>query len=153
MALYVRKLMAAEEKDLRHWLFGEDPVMKHRAQIILLSVEGYRVPEIGGLIHSHPANLRKWIHRFNEKGCKGLETVRSGGRRQRFTSRQRETIIKLASTRPRDLGLNFSRWTLHKLAEHATTRGIVDQISHECIRQILRDAQCNYRAIGDLKRE
>ncbi len=153
MALYVRRLMAAEENELRQWLSGPDPVMKHRAQIILLSSEGYRVPEIGALIHAHPANLRKWIHRFNEKGCKGLETVRSGGRRQRFSPGQRETIIKLAQTKPRELGLNFSRWTLHKLADHVTNRGIVDQISHECIRQILRDAQCNYRTIGDLKTE
>jgi transposase len=122
--------------------------MRHRAKVVLLSREGYRVPEIGTLVGAHPANLRKWIRRFNERGCDGLKTVRSGGRKRRFSSRQRAQIVELAMKRPRDLGLRFSRWTLHKLAEQASARGLVDRISHECVRQILQDAECDYRGVG-----
>jgi len=153
MALYVRELTEAEERQLQHWLTGSDPAMKHRAQVILLSSQGYRVPEIGPMVKSHPANLRKWIHRFNERGCEGLRTVRSGGRRPRFSSQQRQEIVQLAQMAPRDLGLNFSRWTLHKLAQYAAKRGIVDRISHECVRLILREAHCNYRKIGNAYKE
>jgi transposase len=142
MALYVRTLTEAEKRQLQYWFAGNDPTMKHRAQVILLSSQGYRVPEIGPLVKSHPANLRKWIHRFNERGCEGLRTVHSGGPRLHFSPEQRTSIISLAQSKPRDLGLNFTRWTLHKLAQQAAKRGIVERISHECVRQILREAQC-----------
>ena len=148
MALYVRKLTKAEEKQLQRWLTCNDPAMKHRARVVLLSSQGYRVPEIGSLVKAHPANLRKWIHRFNERGCAGLRTVHSGGPRQRFSPQQREEIVGLAQSKPRDMGLSFTRWTLHKLAQQAAKRGIVDRISHECVRQILKNAQCDYRRSG-----
>ena len=145
MALYARKLTEAEEEQLKRWLAGNDPVLRHRAKVILLSSQGHRVPEIGPLVKSHPANLRKWIHRFNERGCEGLRTVRSGGPRLRFSPQQRQEIVRLAQTKPRELGLNFSRWTLHKLAQQAVKHGIVDRISHECVRQILKEAHCQYK--------
>jgi transposase len=140
MALYVRKLTEAEESQLKLWSSGDDPTMKHRAEIILLSSQGYRIPEIGPLVRSHPANLRKWIHRFNQQSCEGLRPVHAGGSRLRFTTQQRLQIVQLAQARPRELGLNFTRWTLHRLAQQAAHRGIVDRISHECVRQILKEA-------------
>jgi len=145
MALYVRKLSEAEETQLKAWSSGSDPAMKHRAQIILLSAQGYRVPEIGSMVSSHPANLRKWIHRFNEQSCDGLRIVHAAGSRLRFTAQQRLQIVQLAQARPRELGLNFTRWTLHRLAQQAAHRGIVDRISHECVRQILKEADRDYR--------
>jgi transposase len=153
MALYVRELTEAEGKQLQHWLAGNDPAMKHRARVVLLSSQGYRVPEIGPLVKSHPANLRKWIHRFNAQGCEGLRTVHAGGPRLRFSSQQRQEIIRLAQARPRDLGLNFTRWTLHKLAQQAAKRGIVNRISHECVRQILRYGRCNYKGTASASRK
>lgn len=141
MALYVRELSEAEKRQLELWSAGDDATMKHRAEIILLSSQGYRVPEIGSLVGSHPANLRKWIHRFNRQGCEGLRTVRASGSRLRFTVQQRLQIVQLARARPRELGLNFTRWTLHRLAQQAAHRGIVDRISHECVRQILKEGE------------
>ena len=145
MVLYVRKLTEAEERQLRVWSSGNDPTMKHRAEIILLSSRGYRIPEIGSLVRSHPANLRKWIHRFNQQSCDGLRTIHVTGRRLRFSAQQRVQIVQLAQTRPRELGLNFTGWTLHRLAQQAANRGIVQHISHECVRQILKEAGRDYR--------
>ena len=145
MVLYVRELSENERAQLRAWLEGDDPDLKHRAKVVSLSSEGYRVPEIGEITRAHPANLRKWIHRFNERGCSGLVSNRSGGAKPRFSERQKLEIVRLAETRPRDLGLNFSNWTLHRLAEQAQKRRIVDRISHEYIRQILLSARCSYR--------
>jgi len=149
LVLHVRELTGTEERQLHGWLECDNPVLRHRAQVIVLSSQGYRVPEIGPMLSSHPANLRKWIHRFNEGGCEGLRTVHAGGPNRRFSSDQRDLILHLANTRPRDLGLRFTRWTLHKLAEEAGRRGIVDRISHECVRQILRAASCDYKRSGD----
>jgi transposase len=144
MVLYVRELRKEEVRRLRGWVNGPDKTLEHRARVVLLSSEGYRVPEIAHILEAHPANLRKWVHRFNEQGCRGLVTVRSGGAKPRFTQEQKARIVSLARTKPRDLGLNYTSWTLHKLAEQARARAIVDQISHECVRQILKDAQCSY---------
>ena len=78
----------------------------------------------------------------HDEGCQGLITVRSGGAKPRFTEAQKRRIADLAKRPPRELGLNFSNWTLHRLAEQAAKRHIVDQISHEYVRQILKaDAQ------------
>jgi len=145
MVLYVRELTEGEEKQLQSWSRCNDPVMRHRAQVILLSSQGYRVPEMVSLVESHPANLRKWLHRFNERGCEGLRTVHSGGPRRRFSAQQRVEIVRLAEMKPRALGLNYTRWTLHKLAQQAAKRGIVDGISHECVRLILREADCDHK--------
>ncbi len=150
MVLYVRELTRMEKEQLQNWSTCNDPVMRHRAKVVLLSSQGYRVPEMGPLLRSHPANLRKWIHRFNERGCEGLRTIHSGGPKRRFSRAQRAKIVHLAQTKPRDLGLHFTHWTLHRLARHASKQGIVDRISHECVRQILREANCDYKD-GDNK--
>ncbi len=145
MVLYARELSDIEKVLLKNWADGHQPDLKHRARVILLSMEGYRIPEIGEMVGAHPANLRKWIHRFNHKGCRGLVSTRSGGAKPRFTQEQKLRIVALAETRPRDLGLNFTKWTLHRLAEQAEKQRIVDRISHEYVRQILLAAQCTYR--------
>lgn len=145
MALYVRSLKPQEEEQLRSWLDSDDRELKHRAKVILLSSEGYRVPEISPMVEAHPTNLRKWIHRFNQCGTRGLITPRSGGPPPRFTEAQKEEIVALSQKRPRELRLPFSRWTLHRLAEQAVEQGIVSKISHEYVRQILKQADSDYR--------
>ncbi len=145
MVLYARGLSDNEQSMLKTWVEGEQPDLQHRARVILLSSEGYRIPEIGEIVRAHPANLRKWIHRFNHEGCPGLVSTRSGGAKPRFTEEQKRRIVALAQTRPRELGLNFTKWTLHRLAEQAEKQQIVDRISHEYVRQILLSAECSYR--------
>ena len=144
MVLYVREIETQEKRELEQWLTHADDELSHRARVILLSAEGRRVPEIARLVGAHPANLRKWLHRFNQQGCSGLLTVRSGGAKPRFTETQKRRILDLAQRPPRELGLNFTNWTLHKLAEQAAKRHIVDQISHEYVRQILKANSCAY---------
>lgn len=145
MPLYVREPTEAEEQQLREWLDSGDSELSHRARVILLSKEGYRIPEIGAMMNAHPTNLRKWIHRFNEQGLEGLVSLRSGGPPPRFSEEQKAQIIQLAQTNPRDLGLATNRWTLHLLAEEAERRDIVESISHEYVRQILLAAGIDLR--------
>ncbi len=145
MVLYAHQTTEAEREQLKQWMEAGDADLKHRARVILLSMDGYRIPEIGEIVRAHPANLRKWIHRFNRDGCNGLVSTRSGGAKPRFTDDQKQRIVSLAQTRPRELGLNFTKWTLHRLAEQAEKQQIVDRISHEYVRQILLSADCSYR--------
>jgi hypothetical protein len=48
--------------------------------------------------------------------------------------------------RPRDLGLPFSAWSLAKLAEYLARMGVVDSISRETVRQILRAGGVSWQA-------
>ena len=145
MVLYVRDLDETEEERLQRWSTTNDKELGRRARIVLLSAKGYRIPEIAQILQAHPANLRKWIHRFNRQSCEGLTSVRSGGAKPRFDEEQKARIVALAQEKPRDLGLNYTSWTLHKLAEQAQKQEIVERISHEYIRQILKAADCSYK--------
>ena len=62
------------------------------------------------------------------------EAPRSGGPR-RFDGPQRAAITALACT-PAPVG--HSRWTLRLLADKAVELALVDTISHEMVRQVLK---------------
>jgi transposase len=50
----------------------DDEESSFRAKIILFKDDGYTFPEIRMTTNHHDANIRKWIHRFNEKGIEGI---------------------------------------------------------------------------------
>jgi transposase len=95
------------------------------------------VQEISMAVGLHPINVRKWVHRFNQKGIDGLYPRRSPGRPRLFDEKQRQEIIRLAQTSPNTLGLTFSSWSLQRLRSQLIQRGIVPEISAEAIRQEL----------------
>jgi transposase len=61
------KILTIDEKNILH-LMLEDKDSGYRAKIILFKDEGYTVPQIRKITNHHDNNIRKWIHRFNEKG-------------------------------------------------------------------------------------
>ena len=65
------RILTIDEKNILH-LMLEDAKSGYRAKIILLKDEGYTVPEIRMATNHHDINIRKWIHRFNEKVLKEL---------------------------------------------------------------------------------
>ena len=62
-----------DERNILYNLIDElDKESGYRAKIILLKDEDYSVPEIRMATNHHDINIRKWIHRFNEKGIEGI---------------------------------------------------------------------------------
>ena len=146
MALYTRKLKLQERKTLEaHLNAPEEDLPIHRLQIIMLSAAGKRVPEISEEVNLHPINVRKWIHRFNEQGLDGLRSGKSPGRPPVFSEEQREQIVQIARTNPRQLGLHYTRWSLQRLRRYLIDHQIVEHISVETIRQIIQGAENNSR--------
>lgn len=70
--IYLREISTGEMNDLHRLLDNDYQESGYRAKMILLRDEGYTVPEIRRITNHHDNNIRKWIHRFNEKGIDGI---------------------------------------------------------------------------------
>jgi transposase len=122
-----------------------------RAQMVLLSVQGMDVAAIAKVAFTSPDRVREVINNFNEDGFDSLYPKYAGGRPPTFTLPQRQAIKKIALSRPADHGLPFSTWSLAKLAEFLVAEGVVDDISHEGLRVLLRKEEVSFQAIKTFK--
>ena len=68
-----------------------------------------------------------------------------------FTEEQREQIKRIAPARPEDHKLPFSTWSLAKLADYLADKGVVEDISHERLRTILREQGVSFQRIKTWK--
>ena len=91
------------------------------------------------------------IHNFNDDGFDSLAPKYAGGRPPTFTFPQRREIKKIALSRPTDHDLPFSTWSLSKLAEFLVAEGVVDDISHEGLRVLLREEGVSFQVIKTFK--
>jgi transposase len=122
-----------------------------RAQMVLLSVQGMDVAGIAKVTFTSSDRVREVINNFNEDGFGSLYPKYAGGRPPTFTLPQRQQIKKIALSRPGDHGLAFSTWSLTKLAEFLVAEGVVDDISHEGLRVLLRQEEVSFQAIKTWK--
>jgi transposase len=122
-----------------------------RAQMVLLSAQHMDVAAIAKVTFTSPDRVRAVINNFNEDGFDSLYPRYAGGRPPTFTLPQRQQIKKMALSRPADHGLPFSTWSLSKLAEFLVAEGVVDDISHEGLRQVLKDEGVSFQAIKTVK--
>jgi len=91
------------------------------------------------------------IHNFNADGFDSLRPKYAGGRPPTFDLRQRAEIKKIALSRPVDHDLPFSTWSLSKLADFLVAEGVVEDISHEGLRVILREQGVSFPGRQDLE--
>lgn len=122
-----------------------------RAQMVLLSAQGMDVAEIAEVAFTSPDRVREVLHNFNDDGFDSLYPRYSGGRPPTFTLPQRRQIKKTALSRPTDHDLPFATWSLSKLAEFLVAEGVVDDISHEGLRVLLREEGVSFQAIKTWK--
>ena len=122
-----------------------------RAQIVLWSAQRMDVPAIAKITFTSEDRVREVIHNFNDDGFDSLAPKYAGGRPPKFTLPQRRKIKKLALSRPTDHDLPFSTWSLSKLAEFLVAEGVVDDISHEGLRALLREEGVSFQAIKTFK--
>ena len=117
-----------------------------RAQMVLLSAQGMDVPAIAKVAFTSEDRVRDVIRNFNADGFGSMYPKYKGGRPPKFTLAQRREIKKIAKAKPDEHDLPFSAWSLAKLADFVVAEGVVDDISHEGLRRLLRQearlAQC-----------
>ena len=122
-----------------------------RAQMVLLSAQRMPVAKIAEVTFTSTDRVRDVLHNFNADGFDSLTPKYAGGRPPKFTLRQRQEIKKAALARPTDHGLPFSTWSLSKLADFLVAEGVVEDISHEGLRAILREQGVSFPGRQDLE--
>jgi transposase len=127
-------------KKLYEILKKEEEHIKKRVHAIILSgIHKYKVSEISKIVNLHPNHLRKWIKRYNKEGIDIILNSPRTGKKKKITEDIKNKIIEIAKIPPRKLGLLFSNWTLHKLKKYLEENKIIEKISHETIRKILKE--------------
>ncbi len=123
-----------------------------RAQVVLLSAQGMSPPAISEVVFTDPDTVREVIHNFNRDGFDALYPRYRGGRPQTFTLPKRQEIKRIALSDPVDLDQPFATWSLSKLADYLVAEGVVTDISHEGLRQLLREENVRFQAVRTWKR-
>jgi|SRR5215203_3320383 len=141
------RLLTDDEKNILHGIMLEDKESGYRAKIILLKDDGYTVPEIRKSTNHHDSNIRKWIHRFNEKGIGGITSKIHKHKSIKISDDIENRIVEIVTKNPRkDCGLPFSTWSLRVIAGFISREiNLVDSISHTEVRNILLKHGIKYR--------
>jgi transposase len=118
-----------------------------RAQMVLLSAQGMDGPAIAKVAFTSEDRVRDVIRNFNADGFSSLFPKYRGGHPPKFDLAQRREIKKIAKARPAEYDLPFSTWSLAKLAEFLVAEGVVDDISHEGLRTLLREEGVTFQRL------
>jgi len=122
-----------------------------RAQMVLLSAQGMDVPAIAKVAFTSEDRVRDVIRNFNADGFGSLYPKYKGGHPPKFTLGQRREIKKIAKAKPAEYDLPFSTWSLAKLADFLVAEGVVEDISHEGLRGLLREEGVTFQRIKTWK--
>lgn len=116
------------------------PRYRTRAQIVLLSAEqGYKAEEIAQIVRESHMTVLRWLKRYLAEGIEGLKDAPRPGRSTTVTEAYRKRLLEVVRRRPRSLGLEYSMWTLRRLADYlAEETGL--RVSFETVRRELAKA-------------
>ncbi len=122
-----------------------------RAQMVLLSAQGMDVAAIAKVAFTGEDRVRDVIRNFNADGFGSLYPKYKGGHPPKSTLGRRREIKKIAKAKPAEHDLPFSTWSLAKLADFLVAEGVVDDISHEGLRVLLRQEGVTFQRLKTWK--
>ena len=113
------------------------PRVRTRAQMVLLSVEKkLTADEIAEIVRESSVTVLRWLHRYIAEGIQGLLDAPRSGRSSILTNEFRKRLLEVVRRLPRGLELEYSMWTLQRLADFmAEDTGV--RVSTETIRRAL----------------
>ena len=97
-----------------------------------------RAQAIATRLYLHVEYVRELIRVFNRGGFDTLRPRTPSGRPSKYGPEEVSVMLEVAGTRPPDLGLPFTVWSLRKLATHLVTCGVVKEIHATTLGRILR---------------
>jgi len=136
--LFVPSLSQGQEAELEQlYRKTEVPRVRTRAQMVLLSAEkGFNTEEIAEIVRESSVTVLRWLHRYLAEGIQGLLDAPRAGRSSVVTDEFRKRLLEVVRRGPRSLDLEYSMWTLQRLADFlAEDTGL--RVSTETIRRAL----------------
>lgn len=146
--LELRSVMPDEEGELRKLAASRTAPARlvQRATILVTMLDK---PGIGAMEAGRRAGLSgqpgwAWVKHFNEGGLDVLEDEPRGGRPPTHPPEVRSALVRLATQKPRGLGLPFALGTLERLQREFKARGGV-HLSDSTIWTWLRDEGLHWK--------
>jgi len=135
----LRPLSAQELLALQRLLRADrTPIaLYRRCNLVWQLAAGYSIAEASEMVELHYTNAHKWVKRFLSKGLAGLQDRPRSGRPRIYSENAETLVIETATSRPQDLQLGFTTWSLVKLEKHLRQFPELEMISRETIRHIL----------------
>lgn len=115
---FVREPREDEKEELERMTQQEVGRVAMRAHMILLSAEGYTVPEIVEIHKTTNITVYKWFDRFDQHGPEGLYDLPRSGRPPKVTKEVEEEIEEAMDEPPTASGYNCTIWTTALLRAH-----------------------------------
>ncbi len=154
-AALVRKLTKKEYELLDEKLKDKKmPVRNYeRYRIVKEASEGRKASEIADRVGCHFTVVYDWTKRFNSSGFSTFERPPNPeGRASSISSEQVRKLIKVALSRPEDLGLPFTTWSVKKLNHYCRKEGILPEVTDEWVRRLLRREGITHQRTGTWKK-
>lgn len=102
--------------------------------------------EVADRVGCHVTVVYDWLHRFNESGFSTFELAPNPkGRPATIGSEQIRALIRVATSRPEDLGLPFTDWSVAKLHRYCAEKGLLPECTDEWVRRLLRREGLTYQ--------
>lgn len=136
--LYVVELLVEHRWRLRHIIAVEtwSARVLNRAHILLLADEGHSDAQIAATLHVGRSTVERTRRRYVLGGLEAAmnERPRPGGPRT-FTGRHEAMVVALACSTPPE---GHATWTMQLLADKLVEIKMVDTISGETVRRMLK---------------
>ncbi|MDI6780218.1 MAG: helix-turn-helix domain-containing protein, partial [Bacteroidota bacterium] len=115
MCIYVRDLTESEGLKIQQILRkSRNRTAIRRAQVILMSDQGFKASQIAEQSYLHVVYVRELIRRFNAEGLVLLKEKPRPGRPIIFTNEIKAEIVEHALSPPKLLGEPYTIWSLEK---------------------------------------
>jgi len=137
---FVRALTVTERAGLVRLRESGPRGSRLRAEVILLSAARVAIPEIGRRLGLSRPTVTSCLGRFERSGLAGLPDRRRSGRPNRISSEVLHHIAMVVKARPRDLGIQGTRWSLTRLRQYLVEAGVVPALSVESLRIAMKRA-------------
>jgi transposase len=109
-----------------------------RYRIVQALSQGFNPTDISKILGCERQTVYNWAKSYMRSGFIEFEKVTNpNGRPPVLTAENLRQLVKIALSRPQDLGLPFTIWSVAKLTEYCKSKSLLPDISNEWVRRLL----------------
>jgi len=139
--LAVRRMKSAEQRVLDAVLSDRtlSAYVLDRYRVIRAITQGFNPTDVARILGCQRRTVYHWVRLFNRTGFSEFQKVTNPhGRPPILSSEDLRQLVKIALSRPQDLGLPYTAWSIAKLTEYCTSKRLLPDVSNEWVRRLLR---------------